>query len=114
VWRALVHQYNGSAPHPQFRVGGALQSAGADALGPWTLQSDANPVYTTEVPFSDGSAANFTRRERPKLLLGPDGAPAVLYTGVCQGSRCWTLAQPVAATVGNGTAAAAGRAPARG
>jgi hypothetical protein len=101
VWRALLHQYNGSAPHPQFRVGGYAQSRGAELFGAWDVQSEATPAYTTLVPFAGGSARNYTRRERPKLLLDASGAPTVLYSGVCegtsQGANCYTLGAAVGA-----------------
>jgi hypothetical protein len=98
--------YNGSAPHPQFRVGGYAQSAGRDIFGAWTVQSQATPAYTTDftayVSGSAGPTATTTlaRRERPKLFLDPaSGAPAVLYSGVCSqqsSNDCFTIAAPLA------------------
>ena len=95
----LLHSYNGTVPHPQYWVGGYAESATEDIFSTWTLQKYAEPAYTTMVQFSDGTAVNFTRRERPKLLLSPTGQPRILYNGVCvgtnQGKDCFTLAQEV-------------------
>ena len=106
AWRCLYHQYNGSAPHPQFRVGGYAQSSGADIFSSWTVQPESAPAYTTEFQsFVSGSAGptittTFARRERPKVYLDPaTGAPAVLYTGVCpqtSSNDCFTIAAPIA------------------
>ena len=95
VWRMLLHQYNGSAPHPQYRVGGYAQTSDGDLFGRWAVQDEATPAFTTLIPMVDGSARNYTRRERPKLLLDAGGAPAVLYSGVCESAKqdanCYTM-----------------------
>jgi len=106
AWRALYHMYNGSAPHPQFRVGGYAQSAGRDVFGAWAVQSQAFPAYTTDfTTFVSGDAGptvttTLARRERPKVFLDPaSGAPAVLYSGVCtqqSSNDCFTIAAPLA------------------
>ena len=55
--------------------------------------------YTHTHPL--GGAPPLVRRERPKLLLGPDGKPQWLYNGVCvnetgRGERqCFTFGQRV-------------------
>ena len=100
VWRVLLHQYNSSDTKHQFRVGGTAQSANASLYSEWTLQSDSEPAFTTNVTFTDGSYQVYNRRERPKLLLNATtGQPAVLYTGVCPAtgdtSACYTVGQPV-------------------
>lgn len=102
AWRVLYHSYNTSDTHHQVRVGGYAQSAGPSIWGPWRVQSDRTPAYTTAVTYagSPPSVVTLSRRERPKLFLDPaTGAPAVLYTGVCpanDGSACFTLAVPIA------------------
>lgn len=100
VWRVLLHQYNQSDTKHQFRVGGVASSANASLTSAWTLQSDSNPAFTTNVTFTDGSYQVYRRRERPKLLLdSSSGAPLMLYTGVCpatgDGNACYTVGQPV-------------------
>lgn len=103
LWHVLLHQYSKTSPHPQYRVGGYAHSLTSDPYGAWALQADATPAYTTLVQFADGTSTNFTRRERPKLLLNAtSGEPEVLYTGVCptDGSSCWTLAQSIAQAAG--------------
>ena len=106
AWRCLYHMYNGSAPHPQFRVGGYAQSAGTSVLSRWTVQPESAPAYTTEfVAYIAGDAGptattTFARRERPKIYIDPaSGEPAVLYTAVCpqsSGNNCFTIAAPLA------------------
>lgn len=102
-WRVLLHQYQTNDTHHQFAVGGYAETAGPDVFGPWTLQSESTPVYTVAVSFSDGSNVTYSRRERPKVLMGPPplSQPLVLYTGVCpqNSDACYTLSQPFA----NGT-----------
>jgi len=58
----------------------------------------------TDVPFADGSSRNFYRRERPHLVLGPDGfTPVALTTSVIDNptstaggqDQSYTLLQPV-------------------
>ena len=80
----LVHQYSRSVQ--QHLVGGAAVSLTPDLLGPWELQNHSTPAYTIWVNDTDGRHETMSRRERPKLLLGEDGAPEVLYTAVCPGT----------------------------
>ena len=65
------------------------------------MQDDATPAFTTFVTFDDGSSRNYTRRERPKLLLNATGGPVAMYTGMCestaQGANCYTLGAAVGA-----------------
>lgn len=54
-----------------------------DGLSNWTWSP--TPIYTTTVPWAPlGGGAPFTfgRRERPEMLMGEDGYPAYLLTGV--------------------------------
>lgn len=97
VWRVLLHMYNLSNTHEQFRVGGYAQSLTSDAYGPWILQTDSEPVYTTFIQFNDGSNTTLSRRERPKLLLDSvTGEPRYLYTAVCPSQgNCYTLGQEI-------------------
>lgn len=80
-WRVLVHQYSRSVK--QHLVGGAAVSLTPDLFGAWELQSHTTPAYTIWVNDTAGRQETMARRERPKLLLGDDGAPEVLYTAVC-------------------------------
>ena len=95
-WRALLHQY-GSGIGAGANVGGTAVSGTPDLFGPWAYQDPTVPAYTEAVQQSDGREVKLARRERPKLLLGADGAPEVLYTGVCPPGKglCFTHAQAV-------------------
>jgi len=96
LWRVLLHQYNSSDTRHQYAVGGYAQSATTDVFGPWQLQPYATPVYTTAVPFADGSQITYARRERPKLVFNAGTTdPIALITAVCpQGTdHCYTLSQ---------------------
>ena len=59
------------------------------------MQDPGTPAYTTLVSLVDGTARNYTRRERPKLLLNATGSPSTLYTAMCedssQGANCYTI-----------------------
>jgi len=81
-WRQLVHQYpvaNGR-PAPQFATGGYGDNGDAgDVFAPWTFGGTADPAYTNNVTYADGSTQTLRRRERPKLLFAADGT-AWLYT----------------------------------
>jgi len=96
TWKVLLHQYNATNSKNQVSVGGYAESATDDIWGAWTLQSHQTPAYNITVHFQDNTVINYTRRERPKLLLNKDSSPAVLYTGVCyQNSNCYTVSQRV-------------------
>jgi len=95
-WMVLLHQYNATDTKNQIRVGGYAESATSDIWGAWTLQDNKTPAFNVTVHFLDGTTIDYTRRERPKLLLNKDGSPAVLYNGVCfVNSKCYTIAQIV-------------------
>jgi hypothetical protein len=97
-WRVLVHEYtflNGG-----HHLGGTAVSTTSDLLGSWELQNASTPAYTLSANDTAGGSEVFARRERPKLLLGQDGQPEVLYTAVCPGQPkgdglCYTHAQPL-------------------
>ena len=102
-WRVFLHTYSRTLLRRTVPVGGVASSLTPDMLGPWRLQSHLSPLYTTHINDTDGGAATFPRRERPKLLLGEDGTPEVLYTAVCPSASigpsdplCFTHAQRVA------------------
>merc|ERR1712000_112624 len=79
-------------------VGGVAYSVTDDLFGEWVYQNHTMAVYDTVIEEFDGSKQVFQRRERPKLLFGPDGSPQVLYTGVCPQdcqSCCYTHAQRI-------------------
>lgn len=97
-WRVLVHQYSLSVK--QHLVGGAAVSLTPELLGPWELQNHSSPAYTIWVNDTNGALETMSRRERPKLLLGEDGAPEVLYTAVCPANPkgdglCYSHAQRI-------------------
>lgn len=99
-FRQLVHQYNGSNPGAQFATGGYGENHDPnDVFSPWVYGGLANPAYTNNVTYVDGSVQTLHRRERPKLLFAGDGT-VWLYTAVqspLNASRdfSWTLAQQV-------------------
>lgn len=87
----------------QVLVGATAHSTNSSLWSEWVVQPYDQPVYTTIVPFSDGSTTQLKRRERPKVLLNATtGAPAFLYTGVCPSGSdaddCFTLGVPVLGT----------------
>lgn len=81
-WRQLIHQYpvvNGR-PAPQFATGGYGENAdAASVFAPWVFGGIADPAYTNNVTYADGSTQTLRRRERPKLLFAADGR-TFLYT----------------------------------
>ena len=79
-FRQLVHQYNGSNPGAQFATGGYGETAGdSSVFAPWVYGGLADPAYTNNVSYVDGSIQTLRRRERPKLLFTLDGR-LFLYT----------------------------------
>lgn len=52
----------------------------ATSLDNWHYAS--TPAYTTTVDVQGSAPLHLKRRERPQLLLSPDGEPKVLYTAV--------------------------------
>lgn len=73
-WRQLVHQYNGSDTGAQFGTGGYGENEdAADIFSPWVYGGLADPAYTNNVTYVDGSVQTLHRRERPKLLFATDG-----------------------------------------
>lgn len=80
IWRTtrgiqmLLHQ-EGKAEAPY--VGAHAYSL--DNGAPWTY---AGAAYDLTVFDSDGVSTTFSRRERPQLPHGPDGAPSHLFNGV--------------------------------
>ena len=98
-WRALLHQYR-SGIGASINVGGTAVSVTPELFGPWQYQAPTTPAYTEEVHQSDGTKIKLARRERPKLMLGEDGEPEVLFTGVCPPGKglCFTHAQSIRRT----------------
>ena len=78
-WRQLVHQYN--ATHPGTTSGGYGENAGGSVFAPWVYGGLADPAYTNNVTYVDGSVQALRRRERPKLLFAADKR-VWLYTAV--------------------------------
>ena len=105
-WRCIYHMYNKSDTAHQFRIGGYAESTTSDIFGPWTVQANVVPAFTTDfeayLSGSSGptSVTTFARRERP-FVFPATGAPQMLFTGVCaktSGSDCFTVAAPVIAS----------------
>jgi hypothetical protein len=74
--RQLVHQYpvSNGRPAPQFATGGYGENGdAADVFSPWVFGGVADPGYTNNVTYVDGSVQALHRRERPKLLFTADG-----------------------------------------
>lgn len=76
-WRQLVHQYNST--HPGITSGGYGENAGGAVFAPWVYGGLADPAFTNNVTYADGSVQGLRRRERPKLLFAEDGR-VWLYT----------------------------------
>lgn len=107
VWRdkrgnfhMLVHSLEsgggfGSGP----KVGRHAYATGWDST--WTFNNDTL-AYSTYVEFTDGTATNFSRRERPQLYFSKDGemTPLFLTNGVQEvnSSQSYSVVQPI----GNG------------
>jgi hypothetical protein len=61
-------------------------------------------AWSTTVAYTDGSTVKYDRRERPEFIVGSDGWPSHLVTGVVDSTaggggyadRSFTLVQPVA------------------
>ena len=103
-WHALSHRMS-PADRGTFVSGG---HAFAKDLDDWRYA--LTPAYTDQVALSGGGTYNLQRRERPQLLFGSDGLPAVLFNGVTKSTggggtgydgNCFTFPQKL------GTAAAA-------
>ena len=99
-WRCLVHQYGPGTCEGKScpgNVGGTAVSDTPALFGPWSYQPPTQPAYTSLVQQDDGTTVHLARRERPKLLLGADGRPEVLYTGACPpgSGLCFTHAQAI-------------------
>ena len=108
-WHALFHVYEEVQPAPPTCANATVSAHAFSADGLTWFTSAAQP-YDTAVKFADGSALISPTKERPKLLFGADGEPAVLYNGAVGGpspcapwwcSRCkilewtFTLATPL-------------------
>ena len=66
----------------------------------WNTSAPRHAEGWCSARYTDGSAANFARRERPQVLM-VDGQPAVLFTGASMGrlggmAHTFTLAQAIA------------------
>lgn len=66
--------------------------------GEWTYNNETL-AYSTYVEFTDGTATNYSRRERPQLYFSDDGlmTPLFLSNGVQEvnTSQSYTLIQPI-------------------
>jgi hypothetical protein len=59
------------------------------------------PPYNGTIVYESGDTIYVTKRERPKLLLGDQGQPLVLFTAITQHNHniddySFTLATPIA------------------
>lgn len=78
----VCHRRATVGPNPwNFSAAGGY-GVSADGGANWTFSP--TPIYTTTVPWarSDGAPLTFGRRERPEFIMGEDGRPAYLLTGV--------------------------------
>lgn len=88
-WHMLMHN--------MFGGGVGSHAFSRDAMM-WT-RSDVEP-YTSVVAFTDGTTKNMKRRERPQLVLSPDGQPRYFSSGVMdQSDHAYTLVMKVGASL---------------
>jgi hypothetical protein len=75
----------------------------------WSINPD--PLWETDVTWTNGSTTHFYRRQAPTLYFDEEGAPVLLQTAVdhlepakksgtrpegsCWWGRGWTFAQPI-------------------
>ena len=87
----------------------------------WTINAD--PMWETNVTWTNGSSTHFYRRQAPTLYFNSDGSPALLQTAVdhleapsknvsrpeggCWWGRGWTFLQPISGS-GSGTSGSDG------
>ncbi|CRG88688.1 Reelin [Talaromyces islandicus] len=99
-WHMLVHSLEagggfGAGP----KVGRHAYAREWD--GEWTF-NNSTLAYSTHVEFTDGSAIDFSRRERPQILFSEDGLmrPLFLSNGVqeANSSLSYTIVQPIGST----------------
>ena len=95
-WHVLSHRMS-PADRGTFVSGG---HAFAKDLNDWRYA--LTPAYTDQLALSGGGTYNLQRRERPQLLFGSDGLPALLFNGVTKstggdgtghGGSCFTFPQ---------------------
>lgn len=92
-FKILMHQYRANLSY----VGGYAESVTDDFFGAWDYNF-YSPAYNATITFTNGLEMRLHRRERPKVLLDSDGAPAFLYNGVCGvnvNSDCFTFVQAI-------------------
>lgn len=91
---ALESADNGVGSGP--KVGRHAYARGWD--GQWTY-NNKTLAYSTYVEFTDGTATNYSRRERPQLFFSDDGemTPLFLTNGVQEvdTSQSYTIVQPI-------------------
>lgn len=94
--------------HSQRDVGGGgepgVKQVGRHAYarhyeGPWTYGYDLSLAYSAQVNFTDGTAINYSRRERPQLLFSHDGemTPLFMANGVQEAgtNMSYTIVSPI-------------------
>lgn len=102
LWQNAAGHYHMLIHGMCFAPFNALHTYSRDGVS-WALASAA--PYSYAVNYTDAAAALYWRVERPQLAFGADGAPTVLFNGVCgDGLAClespgktWTLARPLTA-----------------
>lgn len=89
-WHVLYHRMfdNGTTTLPYGQGSGADKGAEGGWSGGHAFSKDGitwstiSRAYNTTVQLEDGSSIRFISRERPKLLMGPNGRPAYLSNAV--------------------------------
>eukprot|EP00041_Stephanoeca_diplocostata_P009184 m.139695 g.139695 ORF g.139695 m.139695 type:complete len:371 (-) comp17638_c0_seq1:179-1291(-) len=94
-WQTSDGNYHALSHRMEPTNRGSAASGGhafATSMDDWSYAS--TPAYTTQVGVVGGGVVQLKRRERPQLLLGPDGTPKVLYNGVMDADgNAFTFAQ---------------------
>ena len=101
-WHALFRSNVSNAFIPRMNVTSAAPAAGGHGYaesfaGPWPF-SHKN-TYGSTVELTNGTTVNLRQRERPKLLLTPEGQPHYLINGagwIGDCDRTFTIIQPIA------------------
>jgi hypothetical protein len=101
-WHALFHSNVSNAFIPRMNVTSAAPAAGGHGYaehfeGPWFFSHEN--AYGSTVELTNGTTVRLRQRERPKLLLTPEGQPHYLANGagwIGDCDRTFTIIQPIA------------------
>ena len=105
IWRdrnghfhCITHSFDGCGYHSFSRDGYNWRFAPGVGLGVSSGQaaSESLCTFSYTVQFEGGHRHTFDRRERPHIVLGPDGSPIALTTSVTYNNDAsYTLLQPI-------------------